>query len=272
MSADLSNVLSGSGITTMQNVAMAVTGAKGLQSAFKGLNSTYQLAKYVGWKQMIPTMVKTLSAAGPLGGTKIALGNAYGLNVVKNSAMDVYDTAKHLLTPGSEGNVGVNGNAPNNWIAALGKIEEGKYTSAGMKSLSEYYAMQYEKDPSDYKAAILKYTAGLTGQYLTPMLDKALGFYNPDENHARGGVMPNSPIKKVNDMILTKDGQMIETHADDNLIAKKGAITQNKSGGSGEGRMEALLEGILHAIQAGGDTYIDGAKVSAAINQSNYNV
>ena len=87
-----------------------------------------------------------------------------------------------------------------------------------------------------------------------------------------GGMLPRSPIKKVNDMILTKDGQMIETHEDDNLIAKKGAITQNKSGGGDGGRMEQLLEGILMAIQAGGDTYIDGAKVSAAINSSNHNV
>ena len=74
-------------------------------------------------------------------------------------------------------------------------------------------------------------------------------------------------------MILTKDGQMIETHADDNIIAKKGGITQTPAGGGGgASRMEQLLEGILHAVQEGGDTYIDGAKVSAAINSANYRV
>ena len=89
---------------------------------------------------------------------------------------------------------------------------------------------------------------------------------------AGGGVLPHSPITKVNDMILTKDGQMIETAADDNIIAKKGSITQTPAGGGDGGRMEQLLENILMAIQAGGDTYIDGAKVSAAINTANYNV
>ena len=69
-------------------------------------------------------------------------------------------------------------------------------------------------------------------------------------------------------MILTADGQMIETHPEDNLIAKKGGITQKTGGGSS--RVEQLLEGILHAIQESGDTYIDGAKVSAAINRANY--
>ena len=140
-----------------------------------------------------------------------------------------------------------------------------------MKALSQYYGSKKDKTAKDY---ILKYAAGLTGQYITPLLDKKLGLASPLElatSKARGGMIPNSPIKKVNDMILTKDGQMIETHADDNLIAKKGGITQAK-GGSGGGRMEQLLEGILMAIQAGGDTYIDGAKVSAAINSTNYRV
>ena len=89
------------------------------------------------------------------------------------------------------------------------------------------------------------------------------------ESKARGGVLSNSPIKRVNDMILTKDGQMIQTASDDNIIAKKGGITQ-KTGGGGSSRVEALLEGILNAVQESGDTYIDGAKVSAAINSANY--
>ena len=81
-----------------------------------------------------------------------------------------------------------------------------------------------------------------------------------------------SPITKVNDMILTKDGQMIETHADDNIIAKKGAITQNPAGGGSESRVEELLKQLIMVTQQGGDVYMDGSKVSAVINQTNYNV
>jgi hypothetical protein len=83
------------------------------------------------------------------------------------------------------------------------------------------------------------------------------------------GVLPLPPIKKVNDMILTKDGQMIETHADDNLIAKKGAITQTSSGGNS--RVEELLLELIAVTRQSGNVYMDGAKVSAAINQVNYN-
>ena len=90
---------------------------------------------------------------------------------------------------------------------------------------------------------------------------------------AGGGVLPHSPITKVNDMILTKDGQMIETHADDNIIAKKGGITQTPAGGGGgESRVEELLKQLIMVTQQGGDVYMDGSKVSAVINQTNYNV
>jgi hypothetical protein len=85
----------------------------------------------------------------------------------------------------------------------------------------------------------------------------------------KGGVTPSSPIKKVNDMILTKDGQMIETHEDDNLIAKKGGITQKPA--SGKSRVEELLEQLIMVTGQTGDVYMDGAKVSAAVNQANYN-
>ena len=83
----------------------------------------------------------------------------------------------------------------------------------------------------------------------------------------RGGVIANSPITKVNDMILTKDGQMIETHQDDTLIAKKGDITQ-KSGG--KSRVEELLMELIEVTRAGGDVYMDGSKVSAAVSRANY--
>ena len=106
--------------------------------------------------------------------------------------------------------------------------------------------------------------------YVKEVLKYKDGKYHNDKM-ARGGILPNSPITKVNDMILTAEGKMIETHPDDNIIAKKGGITQ-KTGGGGPSRVEQLLEGILHAIQEGGDTYIDGAKVSAAINSVNHNV
>jgi len=87
----------------------------------------------------------------------------------------------------------------------------------------------------------------------------------------KGGITPkaNSPIKKVNDMIMTKDGQMIETHPDDNLIAKKGNITQNTSTG-GKSKVEELLEKLIMVTSQKGDVFMDGAKVSAAVNESNY--
>jgi len=89
-------------------------------------------------------------------------------------------------------------------------------------------------------------------------------------SYGLGGITPNSPIKQVNDMILTKDGQMIETHEDDNLIAKKGGITQ-KSAGGGKSRVEELLEQLIMVTRESGDVYMDGSKVSAVINSANYN-
>ena len=81
---------------------------------------------------------------------------------------------------------------------------------------------------------------------------------------------PTAPVKQVNDMIMTKDGQMIETHPDDNLIAKKGNITQNSGGG--KSRVEELLEQLIMVTREGGNISIDGTKVSAAVNSANYRV
>ena len=95
------------------------------------------------------------------------------------------------------------------------------------------------------------------------------------ESKAKGGILPHPPVRKVNDAIIYANGGIIEPHPDDNIIMKKGGITHTPGGDvapSGASRMEQILEGILHAVQAGGDTYIDGAKVSAAINSSNHNV
>jgi hypothetical protein len=49
---------------------------------------------------------------------------------------------------------------------------------------------------------------------------------------------------------------------------KKGGITQKTGGNS---RVEELLQGILNAVVEGGDVYMDGTKVSSAINSANYN-
>ena len=84
-----------------------------------------------------------------------------------------------------------------------------------------------------------------------------------------GGILSNSPVKKVNDMIMTADGQMIETHPDDNIIAKKGGITQKTGGGSS--RVEELLLELIEVTKQSGDVYMDGAKVSSAINAANFN-
>tara|TARA_B100001778_G_C18566893_1_gene620575 strand:+ start:1 stop:1233 length:1233 start_codon:yes stop_codon:yes gene_type:complete len=85
-----------------------------------------------------------------------------------------------------------------------------------------------------------------------------------------GGVV-NSPIKRVNDMVLTKDGQMIETHPDDNIIAKKGGITQKTTGG-GKSRVEELLEQLIIVTRelANRPIEMDGSKVSSAINEANF--
>ena len=104
-------------------------------------------------------------------------------------------------------------------------------------------------------------------------------YWNPfaeKEVYEQGGVTPKSPVRKVNDAIIYANGGIIEPHPDDNIIMKKGGITHTPGGdvapSGGTGRVEQLLEGILSAIQTGGDTYIDGAKVSAAINSANYRV
>ena len=175
------------------------------------------------------------------------------------------------------------------------KAERGDYFGAvmalapgGMSKISEeayYYAKGGKSMFDDLKSwftggsdeAELAKEAGIT-KAMVGSLNPAGGFgssisvgtpvgeYLPEM--ARGGLLANSPIKRVNDMILTKDGEMIQTASDDNIIAKKGGITQKTGGGSS--RVEQLLEGILHAVQESGDTYIDGAKVSAAINSANY--
>ena len=252
---ELSNILAGSGITTMQNIAMAVVGAKAFTKAIAPLLQTTKTAGRLTMKQQIPFLMRTISRQGGLANMKMLLGNAYGLNAIKNVGEGLYGYAKGILTPGTAGDLGVNPNTPNNWISALMKIQDGKYSSGAMKLLSEHYAKKYEstKDP---KAAILKYFTGLSGQYVTPYLDKAL--------------TANSPVKKVNDMIMTADGQMIETHPDDNIIAKKGGITQKTGGGSS--RVEELLLELIEVTKQSGDVYMDGAKVSAAVNSANYRV
>jgi len=88
----------------------------------------------------------------------------------------------------------------------------------------------------------------------------------------------NIPVTKVNDMIMTKDGQMIETSPDDNIIAKKGGITQEKGGGSsnsadGGGRSSNEMINLLRELIIVNKTArvkLDGAKLAQTINTANY--
>ena len=100
--------------------------------------------------------------------------------------------------------------------------------------------------------------------------DEGFSVFSPSTWFGRGGITPQQPIKRVNDMIMTADGQMIETHPDDNIIAKKGGITQKSGGGSS--RVEELLLELIEVTRQSGDVYMDGAKVSAAVNSANYRV
>ena len=129
---------------------------------------------------------------------------------------------------------------------------------------------------------------GIAGQLMSQLMNNN----NTQGGFAkRGAITRNSPIqqnqnqhfrslpvKRVNDMILTKDGQMIETHADDNLIAKKGGITQEKGGGSsnsaiGGGRSSNEMINLLRELIIVNKTArvkLDGAKLAQTINTANY--
>jgi len=104
----------------------------------------------------------------------------------------------------------------------------------------------------------------------------------------QGGTLPTSPVSnkqnqffrdipitKVNDMIMTKDGQMIETSPDDNIIAKKGGITQKKgSSASGGGSADAkdminLLRELI-IVNKNARVKLDGTKLAQSVNSANY--
>ena len=77
---------------------------------------------------------------------------------------------------------------------------------------------------------------------------------------ALGGVTPT----KVNDMLLSADGQLIETQEDDNLIANAGKIIQTKGGG-GTNKDADLINSLLRElIIVSSDTVVevDGRVVS----------
>ena len=78
--------------------------------------------------------------------------------------------------------------------------------------------------------------------------------------HGRGGITP------VNDMILSADGQLIETHEDDNIIARKGKVIQDKSGASviDYGVVNSLLRELL-IVSDSTTVEIDGKVVSEAV-------
>ena len=72
----------------------------------------------------------------------------------------------------------------------------------------------------------------------------------------------------VADMIMTKDGRMIQTDPEDNLIAKKGEITQN-TGGGGSSRVIQLLEELVR-VNKNVIIQIDGQAVAQSVNEANF--
>jgi len=99
-----------------------------------------------------------------------------------------------------------------------------------------------------------------------------------------GGITGNSPIskdqnqyfrslpaKKVNDMILTSEGQMIETHPDDNIIAKKGGITQ-KTGTGSKGSANEMINLLreLIIVNKNAKIKVNSSALAEAVNRGNY--
>ena len=80
----------------------------------------------------------------------------------------------------------------------------------------------------------------------------------------KGGIMPNA--KQVNDMILSADGELIETHEDDNLIIRKGGITQT-DGGSGGNNKQLINSLLRELIIVSNNTVVevDGKVISEAV-------
>ena len=146
------------------------------------------------------------------------------------------------------------------------------------KDTTRYHALTATPDLPGYGYKDIYGYGPETGRIVNALKDNASiwEFWDYDnmemqypESKAKGGILPHPPVRKVNDAIIYANGGIIEPHPDDNIIMKKGGITHTPGGDvapSGASRMEQILEGILHAVQAGGDAYMDGAKVSAAIN------
>jgi len=104
------------------------------------------------------------------------------------------------------------------------------------------------------------------------------------DTYGQGGVTPSAPvstnqnqhfrdipIKKVNDMILTSDGQMIEPHSDDNIIMKKGEISQTaggEGGGSNNEMINLLRELII--INKNAKVQLNGKALARAVDTANY--
>lgn len=268
------------------------------------------LAGATGGRELAVGMLAALAAAavvtagvavgtGLTSATTSAGGMAAGLNLGANSWGVVSGLAKAGLGAETIGSI-----AGVLYDVYHGKVGEGgalKYMSKALPKPINYIPKAFEakndldKDPPDYLSLVTRFlpAEGINkvlkfGMNSWKAVDKKsfsianslmsneqkeifnkLGIGGKTTKMGQGGIIPNSPIKKVNDMILTKDGQMIETHADDNLIAKKGAITQTSSGGNS--RVEELLLELIAVTRQSGNVYMDGAKVSAAINQVNYN-
>ena len=89
---------------------------------------------------------------------------------------------------------------------------------------------------------------------------------NPYENQfAQHSMSGNST--PVGDTVLTKDGKMIQTHPDDNLIAKKGEVNVNNGGG--RSRVEELLQQLIE-VNRHVQVQIDGKAVAQSVNSANY--
>jgi hypothetical protein len=154
------------------------------------------------------------------------------------------------------------------------KVDADAIMLGGMKAWEKMH-------PRSYKIANAMLTdnqkAQLNRQYIQSLIPSANGGITGKSpvSDAQNEYFRSIPVKKVNDMILTKDGQMIETHEDDNLIAKKGAITQETGGGSSGGgagssnEMVNLLRELI-IVNKTARVKLDGAKLAQTINTANY--
>jgi hypothetical protein len=257
------------GLKSYTGVKMLLTQGSAVKNLVKGKGSLNDIASvFLGGKKTswFNSFAKTSLAIRDKDYVKAALTFLPGLEKYKQNK-DTFTTVKQLysdLTKWWKGD-----SEGKNLALEAGLTDNHIYSSAFGKNLSS----QLQSDPTILSQQAQENNGN--NSLIANFINKGSTTDGVNRGNYRGGpynsggVLPLPPIKKVNDMILTKDGQMIETHADDNLIAKKGAITQTSSGGNS--RVEELLLELIAVTRQSGNVYMDGAKVSAAINQVNYN-